>query len=167
MLYIVSVCILGLTLTTSLIYGLSFDDTVSNNMLTYIPYRVLVSTCIVFQLGYWVVCIYLKDSFWGLLCTGVTILSWIGLTSVFTGTPHVVFVGLFVASFFIFMLILCYHTWQSLAGTVLFYSIGFQAITIIAMMVMCNNNKFYLMEHIAFICYSLIFTSFFLVHNWE
>jgi hypothetical protein len=50
---------------------------------------------------------------------------------------------------------------------VLISSIVLIAICIIAMTVMFNNKKFYIMEHTAFIAYSLIYITFFLVHTPE
>ena len=172
--YTVSVVTLGLTLLCSLSYGLTLsEDTVSHNMLTNIPYRVLISTCIILQLSFWVVCMYSKTrtdpetTAWGLACTGITITSWMGLSIMLTGTPHDVFVCIFVSSFLIDLLVLCTLTWQRRAVEVLISSIAFQLICIVTMMVLYNNKEFYIMEHVAFISYSLIFTVFFLVHTPE
>jgi hypothetical protein len=170
--YALLVCTLGLTLLCSLAYGLTLsEDTVSHNMLTNIPYRVIISSCIVLQLSFWVICMYSKTktdpdtAAWGLACTGITIASWMGLSTMLTGTPHDVFVCIFVLSFLIDLLVLCTLTWQRMAVEVLTTSIAFQLICIVIMMVLYNNKEFYIMEHVAFISYSLIFTVFFLVHT--
>ena len=167
---------LGLTLLCSLSYGLTLSkDTVSHNMLTNITYRVFISTCIILQMSFWVICMYCMTrtdpdiTAWGLACMGVTITSWMGLSTILTGTPHNVFVCIFVSSFLIDLLVLCALTWQKKAVEVLIIGIAFLLICIVTMMVLYNNKEFYIMEHVAFISYSLIFTVFFLVHtpeNW-
>ncbi len=46
-------------------------------------------------------------------------------------------------------------------------SIALMLICIFAMTVMFNNKEFYIMDHTAFIAYSLIYITFFLVHTPE
>ena len=174
MLYGASVVILGLTLVFTLIYGLTLShDTVSNNMLTYTPYRIVLSACIILQMGFWIVCMYCKTRIdpdtagWGLLSTGITVCSWLGLSTILSGSPHVVFVATFIGFFFMDLLIISSLTWQKRAVEVLISSIALMLLCIIVMTILFNNRKFYIMEHIAFITYSFIFTAFFLVHTPE
>ena len=106
-LYNTFICVLGLTHLCTLIYGLTLsNDTISHNMLTYLPYRIVLSTCIFLQMGVWTVCIYSKrvmdphTATWGFLTLGVVTGSWVGLSTILTGMPHYIFVGIFMASFF-------------------------------------------------------------------
>lgn len=172
--YSISVCVIGLTLLFTLIYGLTLsNDTVSNNMLTFIPYRIVLSTCILVQISIWAVCLYSKrvidpdTSAWGLLSVGSTICCWVGLSTILSGNTHFVFVALFIGFFLISLLILCNLTWQRRAVTVLITSVAILLLCIIIMTILFNNKEFYIMEHIAFITYSLIFVVFFLAHTPE
>ena len=177
LLYYTFICALGLTLLITLIYGLTLsNDTVSHNMLTYIPYRIVLSTCIFLQMGVWTLCLYSKramdpnTAIWGFLTMGLVICSWVGLSTVLTGTTHIVFVITFMASFFTSMLILCHLTWQEEAGKVLRLSLAFVLVCVVAMTILFNQGQFYIMEHVAFISYSLVFMAFFLVHppsDWD
>lgn len=172
--YATSVCSIGLTLLVTLIYGLTLsNDTVSNNMLTYIPYRIVLSTCIILQISFWAACLHSKrhhdpdTAGWGLLSMGITAGSWVGLSTILSGTPHIVFVVIFIGFFLMDLLILCSLTRQRRAVDVLITSIAFMLLCIIAMTILFNNKEFYIMEHIAFIAYSLIYVTFFLVHTPE
>lgn len=172
MCYVILICTLGLTLLCTLIHGLTLSkDTVSHMMLTYTPYRVVLSACILLQMGFWTVCLYSKwyidpgAAGWGLLSLGITICSWVGLTTILSGNLHYAFVCIFIAFFFMDLLILCNLTRQRYAGEVLIAGIGLLLLCIVAMIILFNNKEFYIMEHVAFISYSLIFTVFFLVHR--
>jgi hypothetical protein len=102
---------------------------------------------------------------WGLLSTGVTAGSWVGLSTILSGTPHVVFVVLFLSSFMMDMLIMCNLTWQRRAVNILVVSIAFMLVSTLAMIVLFNYRQFYIMEHVGMIAYSLIFTAFFVEHT--
>jgi hypothetical protein len=172
MCYVISVCILGLTMLCTLMHGLTLSkDTVSHMMLTYDPYRIVLSTCIILQLGFWAVCLYSKRSIdpdtagWGFFSLGITTCSWVGLTTILSGDLHYAFVCIFIAFFFFDLLIMCNLTRQRCAGEVLIAGIGLLLLCIVAMIILFNNKEFYIMEHVAFISYSLVFTAFFLVHT--
>jgi hypothetical protein len=169
--YFIFIFILGLTLIFTLIYGLTREsDTVSNNMLTYVPYRITLSTCILLQLGVWTLCLYSKQAIepdtavWGFLTMGLATFSWVGLSTVLMGMVHITFVVIFMASFLISMLILCQLTWQEEAGNVLRLNIALAIFCDIAMVILFNNGQFYILEHIAFISYSISFVLFFIIH---
>lgn len=176
-LYFSFICTLGLALLITLIYGLTLsNDTISNNMLTFIPYRIVLSTCIFLQMGVWTLCIYSKRvmdpgaAIWGFLTMGVVTCSWVGLSTILTGTPHIVFVCTFMASFVASILIVCNLTWQEDAGKVLRLSVAFVIVCVIAMIILFNRGEFYIMEHVAFISYSLVFLAFFITHtpsHWD
>ena len=176
-LYNTFICVLGLTHLCTLIYGLTLsNDTISHNMLTYLPYRIVLSTCIFLQMGVWTVCLYSKRAIdphtvtWGFLTLGIVTGSWVGLTTILTGQPHYIFVGIFMASFFVCILILCNLTWQEAAGTVLRLCVAFISVCVIAMVILFNHGEFYIMEHVAFIGYSLVFMAFFITHppsHWD
>ncbi len=171
-LYFTFICVLGLTLLCTLIFGLTLSrDTISNNMLTYIPYRIVLSTCIFIQMAVWIVCLYSKRAMdpdaavWGYVTMGIVTCSWVGLTTILTGTVHFIFVSTFIIFFFISMLIICNLTWQDQAGKVLRISMAFIIVCAIAMTILYNEGEFYIMEHVAFISYSLVFMAFFIVHT--
>lgn len=173
-LYRALVCALGLTLLVCLIYSVSaHKDTVSNTMLHNVTYRIALSTCIVLQMCFWVICMYSKrwmdqdTSAWGLFCLGVTMGGWIGLTSILEGDIHITFVAIFITFFLLDLLILCNLTWQRHAVDILILSVAFLIVCMIAMIILFNTNQFYIMEHVGFISYSLIFTVFFLAHTPE
>ena len=171
LLYKLLVCVLGLSMLSCLLYSITaHKDTVSNAMLNNIPYRIALSTCIVLQICFWVTCMYSKrwmdpeTSAWGLLCLGITVGGWIGLTSILEGDMHVAFVGIFIFFFGLDLLILCSLTWQKPAADILVLSVAFLLVCIVAMIILFNTNQFYIMEHVGFIAYSLIFTAFVLAH---
>lgn len=171
-LYKILVCSLGLSLLSCLIYSISsHKDTVSNTMLNNTPYRIAISTCIVIQMCFWVICMYSKrwtdpdTAAWGMFCLGITMCGWIGLTSVLEGSIHIAFVATFISFFLLDLLILCSLTWQKHAVDLLILSVAFLLVCMIAMLILFNTNRFYIMEHVGFIAYSLIFTGFFLAHT--
>ena len=176
-LYNTLICTLGSILLGILIYGLSLaDDTVSNTMISSTHYRIIISVCILLQISVWITCRYSKrrtdpdTAAWGLLSLGITAASWVGLTNILSGTPHIIFVIIFTTSFMVDLLILCNLTWQRRAVDILLLSIAFLLICMIAMIILYNTNKFFIMEHVGMIAYSLIFTVFFLAHppeEWE
>lgn len=170
--------ILGLTLVCSLIFGLTHlpNKTISNNMLTNPAYRIVVSTSIILQLCIWCVCLYSKQNLnadavtWGYFIMMVMLTNWIGLTSILQGLEHVIFVSIFMLCFLTLMLIFCHLTWQQEAYAVIQVGSLLMSVCAIGGIILFNNNEFYLLEHIAFIIYSLIFTFFFTIHpytEWE
>lgn len=170
-LYYALILLLGTTLVSCLVYGLTIsDETVSDNMIVYTPYRILISACILLQVCVWTMCLYSKrwadpdTAAWGLLSLGVTATSWVVLSNILSGTVHIAFVACFVTSFMVDLLILCNLTWQRRAVDVLILSVAFLLACMVAMIILFNTNKFYIMEHVGFIAYSLVFTVFFLVH---
>jgi hypothetical protein len=170
-LYYTFICVLGISLLFTLIYGLTLsNETISNNMLTYIPYRITLSTCILLQMGVWTLCLYSKRNVdynaasWGFVVMCLVTFSWVGLSTILIGEQHFIFVGLFMASFLVSTLILCSLTWQEEAVHVLKLCVLFTIICDVSMMILFNNGKFYIMEHVAFISYSIVFISFFLIH---
>ena len=172
MCYAATVLTLGLTLISVLIHGLTLTkDTVSQNMITYTSYRIVISTCIILQLGFWAVCLYSKQNIdpktaaWGFLCLGLTACSWIGLSTILSGELHYIFVCVFITFFFVFLLILCNLSRQRIAVEVLVTAIGLILVSIVVMIILFNNREFYIMEHVAFLTYSLVFLVFFLVHR--
>jgi hypothetical protein len=171
-LYYSFICALGLTLLVTLVYGLTLsNDTISNNMLIFTPYHIVLSTCIFLQIGVWTLCLYSKRAMdpgaaiWGFITMGIVTCSWVGLSTILTGTPHVIFVCIFMASFIINILIMCNLTWQEDAGKVLRTSVAFVIVCVVAMIILFNKGEFYIMEHVAFISYSLVFLVFFIVHT--
>ena len=165
---------LGLTLTCSLIFGLFHlpRKTISDNMLTYPSYRIVVSTSIILQLCIWCICLYSKRQFnpdavtWGYFIMIVMLTNWIGLTSILQGTEHVIFVSVFMFCFLTLILIFCTVTWQPEVCTFLRVGLTLMSVCAFAGMVLFNNNEFYLLEHLSFIMYSLIFTFFFTIHPY-
>ena len=156
----------------TLIHGLTLsNDTVSHMMLTYNPYRIVLITCISLQIGFWAVCLYTKQYIdpdtagWGLLCLGITTCSWVGLTTILSGDLHYAFVCIFIAFFFMDLLIMCNLTRQRYAVEVLIAGISLILLCIVAMIILFNYKEFYIMEHVAFIAYDIVFTVFFLVHR--
>ncbi len=171
-LYYTFILATGLTLLITLIYGLTVSkDTISSNMLTYVHYRLILSACVFLQMGVWTLCLYSKQDMdqdsatWGFLTMGIVICSWVGLSTILTGTAHSIFVVIFMASFLVNMLILCHLTWQEEPLQVLRLSVAFILLCSIAMLILYNHGEFYIMEHVAFISYSLVFMSFFLIHT--
>ena len=157
---------------TCLIYGLTISsDTISNNMIINTPYRIVISTCIVLQMSILITCMYTKrcldpdTATWGLFSAGVTAGSWVGLSIILSGTPHIVFVVLFLSSFMMDILIMCNLTWQRRAVNILVTCIAFMLVCLVAMVILFNNRQFYIMEHVGMITYSIIFTAFFLEHT--
>jgi hypothetical protein len=170
-LYNTFICVIGLTHLCTLIYGLTLsNDTISHNMLTYLPYRIVLSTCIFLQMGVWTVCLYSKRAMdphtviWGFLTLVIETCSWVGLSTILSGLPHYIFVCFFMASFFVCILILCNLTWQEAAGNVLRLCVIFMSVCGTVMLILFNHGEFYIMEHVAFIGYSLVFVAFFIAH---
>jgi hypothetical protein len=170
--YTAAVLSLGLTMLCTLIYGLTLSkETVSDNMITYTPYRIILSISILIQTGFWTTCMYSKwatdpeTTAWGLTTIGVTVCGWVGLSTVLTGITHAVFVCVFIASFLVTVLILCSLTWQRRVVDMLMLCIAFLLVCIVVMAILYNNKEFYIMEHMALITYSLIFTFLFLSHT--
>jgi hypothetical protein len=169
---------LGLTLTCSLIFGLVHlpRKTISDNMLTQPAYRIVVSSSIILQLSIWFICLYSKRmvnkraSMWGYLIMIVMLVNWIGLTSILQGIEHVVFVSLFMLCFLTLLLIFCTVTWQPEVCAFIRIGLVLLSLCSFAGIVLFNKNEFYLLEHISFIIYSLVFTFFFTMHpypDWD
>lgn len=171
-LYIILVCALGLSLLGCLIYSVvDHKDTISNAMINNITYRIAISTCIVLHMCFWITCLHSKRwidenaAAWGMVALGLATFSWIGLTTILEGDTHIAFVAGFVTAFMILLLVLCRLTWQRLASDILILSVATLLVCIVAMIILFNTGKFYIMEHVGFIAYSAIFTAFFLVHR--
>ena len=172
--YFILIHNLGLVLICSLIYGLAHlpKQTISDNMLLHPTYRIVVSSSIILQLCIWCICLYSKRKLnqdaatWGYFVMIVMLTNWIGLTSILKGTEHAVFVSIFMFCFLTLMLIFCTVTWQPEVRA--FIQIGLVIMTTCSLggIVLFNNNKFYILEHIAFIIYSLMFTFFFTIHPY-
>ena len=169
---------LGLTLMCSLIFGLTHlpNKTISDNMLSNPAYRIVVSTSIILQLCIWCVCLYSKRNLnqdavtWGYLIMIVMLTNWIGLTSILQGLEHVIFVSIFMLSFLTLMLIFSNLTWQLDAHSFIQVGLLLMSACAVGGIILFNNNEFYLLEHISFMIYSLIFTFFFTIHpftEWD
>ncbi len=170
--------VLGLTLLSALIFGLTHlrNQTISDNMLTYPIYRIIISSCIILQLSMWCVCLYSKGrvhqetAVWGYFVMIVMLVNWIGLTSILNGVEHAAFVSLFMCCFLTLMLIFCSVIWQEDVRYFMQVGLAILSGSALAGIVLFNNNEFYLLEHISFIIYSLIFTFFFTIHpfyEWD
>lgn len=166
---------LSLTLTTSLVYGLAHlpKDTISNNMLTDTVYRTVLSSTILLQLCIWCLCFYNKREMndsaakWGYLIMIVMLINWIGLTSILQGTAHVVFVCVFMACFLLLVLILYSMTWQDEARHFLLIALTLMLLCSFACIIIFNQSEFYLLEHISFFLYSIVFIFFFSIHPYH
>ena len=172
--YHASIYTLGLILICSLVFGLTHlpNQTISDNMLTNPAYRIVVSTSIILQLCIWCICLYSKRRLnqdavtWGYAIMIVMLTSWIGLTSILQGLEHVVFVSLFMLCFLTLILIFGHLTWQPEAHAFIQVGLLLMSACSIGGIVLFNSNKFYLLEHISFMLYSLIFTCFFTIHPY-
>ena len=170
-LYYTMIFLLGTTFISCLVYGLTIsDDTISDNMIVYTTYRITLSTCVLIQICIWAMCVYSKrqanpdTAAWGLFSLVVTSTSWIVLANILSGTVHIVAVASFTVSFMVDLLILCNLTWQKRAVDTLILSVAFLLACMVVMTILFNTNKFYIMEHIGFIAYGLVFVVFFSVH---
>jgi hypothetical protein len=101
---------------------------------------------------------------WGLFSLTVTATSWIVLSNILSGTVHITAVAIFTTSFMVDLLIMCNLTWQKRAVESLILSVALLLACIAVMTILFNTNKFYIMEHVGFIAYGLVFVVFFLVH---
>ena len=165
---------LGLTLVSCLIFGLIHlpNKTISNNMLTNPVYRIVVSTSIILQLCIWCICLNSKQNInpstvtWGYFIMMIMLTNWIGLTSMLQGLQHILFVGIFMLCFLTLMVIFCHLTWQQEAYAVIQGGMLLLSVCVFGGIILFNNNEFYLLEHVSFIIYSVIFTLFFTVHPY-
>lgn len=172
--YYIFIVSISLTLKTALIFGLYQYpyQSISDNMLTNSTYRIILSSTVVLQLATWTLCLSSKSEidedtvFWGYLVTSFLLCSWIGLTSILRGTEHVIFVSIFMACFLILMLIFCSLTINENVAIFLRVSVFVLAICAMTVTVLFNKKEFYLLEHISFLIYSLIFVLFFFIHPY-
>jgi hypothetical protein len=169
------IVVLGATLLGAQIYGISHhpEKTVTGNMQSESLYLVLTSCSLLLQSFVWALCLYQKSFLdpeaagWGLVTLSVMLVSWIGLTSILTTDVHYIFTGVFVVSFVVLILILCYLVWQPLPSLILRLCLLLELVCITAMLILFNSKEFYLPEQIGFIAYTLIFMAFFLTHPYR
>jgi hypothetical protein len=172
--YYIFVAAISLILKTALVYGLFQhpNRTVSENMLTHPPYRIILSSSIILQLATWSLCLTRKWNidtntvFWGYCIIIIMLCSWIGLTSILQGEEHIIFVCIFMASFLILILLFCSLSCQPDTTMFLRFSLLVLSICAIAIAILFNKKEFYILEHVAFIIYSLIFVIFFFIHPY-
>ena len=176
--YYIFVVTLSLALKTSLIFGLFQypEQSISDNMLMHIPYRIVLSSTIILQLATWSLCLNSKwkinpdTVYWGYFVMIIMLCSWVGLTSILQGIAHVTFVCLFMSSFLVLLLIFCSLTHQEIVCVFLRLSVLVLTFCAMVVTILFNKKEFYLLEHVSFIIYSLIFLCFFIIHpfyDWD
>ena len=164
---------LGLTLLGTLIYGLSAfpPQTITQTMIDSTVFRLVLTVCVLLQIVIWFLCLWSKRhmdpeiSNWAFVSLSIVVISWIALSTILTDTTHIVFVCIAVTCLLIFLLLIMQMTSDRDSLCVLHFSLLILVISIVAMIVLYNNQEFFIAEYIAFITYSIIFTAFFATHT--
>jgi glucan phosphoethanolaminetransferase (alkaline phosphatase superfamily) len=145
---------LGLTLLGTLIYGLSAfpPQTITQTMIDSTVFRLVLTVCVLLQIVIWFLCLWSKRHM------DPEISNWAFVS-------HIVFVCIAVTCLLIFLLIIMQMTSDRESLCVLHFSLLILVISIVAMIVLYNNQEFFIAEYIAFITYSIIFTAFFATHT--
>jgi hypothetical protein len=172
-LFRLGVLALGLTLLGTLVYGVSAfpPQTITQSMIDHVPFRIILTTCVILQVIVWFLCIWSKRNIepetanWAFVLLCIIVISWIALSTILTDATHIVFVGICIAALLIFILLITKMTAQRDSILVLHFSILILIASILAMVILYNNHHFFIAEYIAFITYSLIFTAFFSIHT--
>jgi hypothetical protein len=163
----------GLTLTGTLVYGASAfpPQTITQSMIDYVEFRIILTTCVILQVIVWFLCVWSKRNIepdtanWAFVALSVVVISWIALSTILTDATHMIFVGICVAGLLIFILLLTKMTSHRESVLVMHLSILTLSASIIAMVILYNNHHFFIPEYVAFTTYSLIFTAFFSTHT--
>jgi hypothetical protein len=164
---------LGLTLLGTLIYGVSAfpPQTITQSMIDHVPFRIILTTCVILQVMVWFLCIWSKRNIepetasWAFVALCIIVISWIALSTILTDATHIVFVGICIAGLLIFILLITKMTAHRDSVLVLHISTLILAASIAAMIILYNNHHFFIPEYVAFITYALIFTAFFSTHT--
>ena len=174
-LYRLFILTLGMTSVVTLIYGLSLapTNTISMDLKDYMPFRLILTVCLVLQTATFFLCFYCKETYhqeeviWGYLtCIGVVV-SWTGFTTFMEGKAHIIFVAFFMSFLVILMLIMYKITWQREALVILKFTVLFLILVSICMTAMVTTDNFYIIEYIGFIPFNLAFILFFIAHDSE
>lgn len=169
---------LGLTNIGALIYGLAAfpPDTITQHMIDSVLYRIVLSSCMVFQVIIWSVCVYAKrDNRRGwiaelaLFLLNVVMATWIALTSILTTQVHIILVYICMSTFIAFIAIMCYLSGpgHTTAVIVLEGCLALLCCTGISMIALYSYASFYIPEHIGMFVNSAVFVLFFTVHTYR
>ena len=164
---------LGLTLLGTLIYGLSAfpPQTITQTMIDSVVFRIILTVCVILQIVIWFLCLWSKRHLdpditnWAFVCLSIVVISWIALSTILTDSTHIVFVCLAVACLLIFLLLILQLTSDNNLVCILRLSMLVLLSSIVSMIILYNNNEFFIAEYVAFITYSVIFTAFFATHT--
>ena len=174
-LYRLFVLVIGVTMLGTLSYGLCVfpSETVTNDMLSDPAYLGVLTTCVLLQITTWALFFYAKRKadetavVWGFLVLLIMTVGWLGLITNLHGIAHVIFVASFASFVIIAMLILSYLVWQPIPNLVIRVGLVVTLFCCTFMLVLYNNNDFYLPEQVGFITYSVFFTVFFCLHTCD
>jgi hypothetical protein len=165
--YYLMIITVGMTLFITLMYRLSQQDYDTS---AQISCQTVMNTCMLIQAAIWIVYIYNKldhdtgDVLWGLASISCVIASLIGALTTPPGTLHLLYVCIFMASFAVVVLIVL--RFQNDNDVVQVLRLGMMVIIacIVCMVILYNQEEFYIMENIAFVGYCLVSLAFFLVN---
>jgi hypothetical protein len=138
-------------------------------------YRITLSSLMIFQFVTWFLFMYdawdLGPTYAALGCVflGITTTCWIGLTIQLTTDMHYILTGLFGGGFSLMGLSIYNLIWQREAIWVWWAGMVSLSICIIASLVQFtqDESKVGTSEHVAFIVYNSVFTTFFYVHTFD
>jgi hypothetical protein len=122
------------------------------------------------QAAIWIIYIFKKldhntgDVLWGLASMSCVIASLIGALTTPPGTLHLLYVCIFMASFAVVVLIVL--RFENHDEIVQVLKLGLMVIIacIVSMVILYNQEEFYIMENIAFVGYCVVSLAFFLVN---
>ena len=174
-LFILWVWALGITLAGTLIYGLvNFQpESITRHMIDHVEYRIIITVCVLLQTILWFWCVWSKKShdkeltIAAYILLTVMLVSWIVLSNILTTDVHIVFVYICMGSLFFFILVLSQITLHENAVYTLYFSLAVMLASAITMIVLYAQMNFYIPEHIAFLAYDFVFTSFFTIHTYR
>lgn len=174
-LFILWVWTLGITLAGTLIYGLvNFpNNTITQYMIDHVEYRVILTSCVVLQTIQWYWCIWSKKGQNSLLTVFAYIfltamlISWIALSDILTTDVHIILVYICQTCLLIFILILSHIVQHERAVYVLYLCLVLMIASAIAMICLYTRAEFFIPEHVGFLTYDIVFTSFFTVHTYQ
>lgn len=173
--YRVTILILGLSMLSTFIYSFfTFpEQSVTSNMRHYPAYLGIITGCLAGHTLAWL--LYLRSYrreeeeavYWGYLTILIQAAGWIGLITHLEGTAHAVFVAIFSAGFLTTILILCHLVYDQDLVLLLRLSVIVTLFSNILMLVLYGDPRFYIPEHLGFVSYSLFFTAFFYMQDYD
>jgi hypothetical protein len=148
-------------------------NTITQHMIDHEAYRIALSVSMILQSILWFTCLYAKRERGALVAVAfllltASVITWISLTVILTTATHLILVCICMACFILFIIafIFLIEPGRATAVWALMFSTLILVSASVAIVILFNDPRFYIPEHIACYAYALVFLSFFTIHTY-